>query len=161
MYVDVLAEFSKDGLLIPKEITWEDGRKYEITRVKDKRRAASTRAGGVGERYTCVVDGKEIFLFYLLISLCMGRMKKNQNCYLRQWMFFQIWMNCRTKKTNNKRFVRYSEGAEMYSMSVSKFMQLAKDAKACYKVNQLVLVNLDIIDEYLETFHIVDDEFYK
>ena len=64
IYVDVLAEFSKDGLLIPKEITWEDGRKYEITRVKDKRRAASTRAGGVGERYTCVVDGKEIFLFY-------------------------------------------------------------------------------------------------
>ncbi|WP_243442031.1 DEAD/DEAH box helicase family protein, partial [Roseburia intestinalis] len=56
--------FSKDGLLIPKEITWEDGRKYEITRVKDKRRAASTRAGGVGERYTCVVAGKEIFLFY-------------------------------------------------------------------------------------------------
>lgn len=49
----------------------------------------------------------------------------------------------------------------MYSMSVSKFMQLAKDAKACYKVNQLVLVNLDIIDEYLETFHTVDDEFYK
>ena len=42
VYVDVLAEFSKDGLLIPKEITWEDGRKYEITRVKDKRRAAST-----------------------------------------------------------------------------------------------------------------------
>ena len=64
VYVDVLAEFSKDGLLIPKEITWEDGRKYEITRVKDKRRAASTRAGGVGERYTCVVAGKEIFLFY-------------------------------------------------------------------------------------------------
>ena len=64
VYVDVLAEFSRDGLLIPKEITWEDGRKYEITRVKDKRRAASTRAGGVGERYTCVVAGKEIFLFY-------------------------------------------------------------------------------------------------
>jgi len=64
VYVDVLAEFSKDGILIPKEITWEDGRKYEITRVKDKRRAASTKAGGVGERYTCVVDGKEIFLFY-------------------------------------------------------------------------------------------------
>ena len=70
-------------------------------------------------------------------------------------------MDNRTKKTNNKRFVRHPEGAEMYSMSVSKFMQMAKDAKACYKVNQLVLVNLDIIDEYLETFRIVDDEFYK
>lgn len=70
-------------------------------------------------------------------------------------------MDERTRKTKNKRFVRYTEGAEMYSMSLSKFQQLAKDAKACYKVNQLVLVNLDIIDEYLETFRIVDDCFYK
>lgn len=65
------------------------------------------------------------------------------------------------RNSKGKRFVRYPEGAEMYSISTSKFMQLAKDAKACYKVNQLVLVNLDIIDEYLETFHIVDDAFYK
>ena len=67
-------------------------------------------------------------------------------------------MDNRTKKTNNKRFVRYPE---MYSMSLSKFQQLAKDAKACYKMNRLVLVNLDILDEYLETFHIEDEEFYK
>ena len=70
-------------------------------------------------------------------------------------------MDSRTKKTNNKRFVRYPEGAEMYSMSLSKFQQLAKDAKECYKMNSLVLVNLDILDEYLETFHIEDEEFYK
>ena len=70
-------------------------------------------------------------------------------------------MDNRKKKTNNKRFVRYPEGAQMYSMSLSKFQQLAKDAKACYKMNRLVLVNLDILDEYLETFHIEDEEFYK
>ena len=70
-------------------------------------------------------------------------------------------MDSRTRKTNNKRFVRYPEGAEMYSMSLSKFQQLAKDAKACYKMNRRVLVNLDILDEYLETFHIEDEEFYK
>ena len=70
-------------------------------------------------------------------------------------------MDSRTKKTKNKRFVRYPEGAEMYSMSLSKFQQLAKDAKACYKMNRLVLVNLDILEEYLETFHIEDEEFYK
>ena len=70
-------------------------------------------------------------------------------------------MDSKTKKTNNKRFVRYPEGAEMYSMSLSKFQQLAKYAKACYKMNRLVLVNLDILDEYLETFHIEDEEFYK
>ena len=67
----------------------------------------------------------------------------------------------KTRKTNNKRFVRYSEGAEMYSMGKTKFQELAKDAKACYKVNQLVLVNLDILDAYLETFRITDEDFYK
>lgn len=60
-----------------------------------------------------------------------------------------------------KKFVRYSEGAKMYSMGLSKFQELAKDAKACYKVGQLVLVNTEIIDEYLETFRIVEDDFYK
>ena len=33
--------------------------------------------------------------------------------------------------------------------------------KACYKVGQLVLVNTEILDEYLETFRIVEDDFYK
>jgi hypothetical protein len=61
----------------------------------------------------------------------------------------------------DKRFVRYKDGAEMYSMSLSKFQQLAKDANACYKVNQLVLVNLDILDEYLETYHITDSNYYR
>lgn len=65
------------------------------------------------------------------------------------------------KKDKMKRFVRYADGAQMYSMSLSKFQQLAKDAKACYKVNQLVLVNLDILDEYLETFRITEEGFYK
>ena len=64
------------------------------------------------------------------------------------------------KKNGNTKFVRYSEGAEMYHMSVSKFMQMAKDAKAIYKLGQLVLVNLKIFDEYIETFHLVVDECF-
>ena len=64
VYVDVTAEFSKDGRLVPKSFIWEDGIEYEITRVKDVRRAASLKAGGVGERYTCLIQGKEVYLFY-------------------------------------------------------------------------------------------------
>ena len=48
-----------------------------------------------------------------------------------------------------------------YDMGLTKFQELAKDAKACYKINQLVLVNLDVLDEYLETFRITEDSFYK
>ncbi len=58
--------------------------------------------------------------------------------------------------SNPKKFVRYKQGAELYSMCQSKFEQLAKDAGACYKINKLVLVNLELIDKYLESFHIVE-----
>ena len=52
-----------------------------------------------------------------------------------------------------KKFVRYGEGAQLYSMSQSTFEKLAKEAKAIYKYNKLVLVNTEKIDEYLELFH--------
>ncbi len=55
-----------------------------------------------------------------------------------------------------KKFVRYSDGAKMYSMGMTKFQEVAKDAKACYKIGQLVLVNTEILDKYLETFNITD-----
>lgn len=58
---------------------------------------------------------------------------------------------------DNKKFVRYKEGAKMYSMGLTKFQELAKEAKACYKMGQLVLVNTEIIDKYLEQFRITDD----
>ena len=56
-----------------------------------------------------------------------------------------------TKKAA-KKWVRYSEGAEQYSMGVTKFMEPAKEAKAVYKVDKIVLVNCDIFDKFLETF---------
>ena len=64
VYVDVTAEFSKEGDLVPKSFRWEDGQVYEIERIKDVRRAASLKAGGVGMRYTCVIDGQEKHRFY-------------------------------------------------------------------------------------------------
>ncbi len=65
-------------------------------------------------------------------------------------------MRLSEKMSNPKKFVRYKQGAELYSMCQSKFEQLAKDAGACYKINKLVLVNLELIDKYLESFHIVE-----
>ena len=64
VYVDVNATFTKDGRLLPKSFIWLDGHKYEIQRIKQICRAASLRAGGVGTRYTCVIDGKESHLYY-------------------------------------------------------------------------------------------------
>ena len=52
-----------------------------------------------------------------------------------------------------KRFVRYEEGAKKYSMGLSKFQTLAREAKATYKVDKLVLVNCDLFEKYLEKVH--------
>lgn len=59
VYVDVVAEFSKEGCLIPILFVWEDGRKYKIDKVLKIERCASRKAGGVGTMYTCMVQGKE------------------------------------------------------------------------------------------------------
>ena len=55
-------------------------------------------------------------------------------------------------KEKKKKFVRYQEGADIYSMSVRKFQDLAKDAGAIYTVGKMALVNCEIFDQYMETF---------
>ena len=62
--------------------------------------------------------------------------------------------NVETTKKVAKKFVRYQEGAERYSMGVTKFTELAKEAKAVYKIDKVALVNCDILDQYLETFRV-------
>ena len=64
VYVNVMAEFTKDGRLLPRSFIWKDGQVYEIQRVTDVRRAASLKAGGVEIRYTYIVNGRESHLFY-------------------------------------------------------------------------------------------------
>ena len=63
-YVQVVATFTEDGKLLPLWVIWEDGRKFEVDRVKQCVRAASRKAGGVGWRYTCMIRGKEAVLYY-------------------------------------------------------------------------------------------------
>ena len=53
-----------------------------------------------------------------------------------------------------RKFVRYKEGTAMYGMGISKFQELAKEAHATYKIKQLVLVNIEILAEYLELFRV-------
>ncbi len=62
--IAVKAEFDVSGQLTPISFRWENGMDYAISRVIDRRRAASLKAGGSGIRYTCKVDGKLIYLFY-------------------------------------------------------------------------------------------------
>ena len=63
VYVDVNADHLKYGSCRPRKIRFEDGSVFEIDRLKYRCRAASTKVGGTGIRYTVMIRGVETFLF--------------------------------------------------------------------------------------------------
>ena len=64
VYVPVRADFLADGTLLPREIIWEDGEKYEIDKVINITQAPARKAGGQGDRYTIQVHGQQSYLFF-------------------------------------------------------------------------------------------------
>ena len=64
VYVAVKADFKEDGTMLPRELTWEDGEKYEIDRVSQICQAAAMKAGGQGDRYTIWIGNRQSYLFF-------------------------------------------------------------------------------------------------
>ena len=61
--VTVVARMLENGSVIPIEIVWEDGRRFSIDRIIDKRKASSTKGGGMGIRYTVRIGNVQKYLF--------------------------------------------------------------------------------------------------
>ena len=51
-----------------------------------------------------------------------------------------------------KKYVRYEEGAILYSLGINSFRQNAQDAHAIVRLKRIALVNVEVLDEYLESF---------
>lgn len=49
-----------------------------------------------------------------------------------------------------KKYVRYKEGADLYSLGIHGFQALAKEAGAVRKINGVCLVNIEVLNEYIE-----------
>lgn len=64
VYVKVTSDFDATGYMVPKAITWSDGRTFKIDVVKDFRPASALVKGHTGDCYTVVIRGEERFLFF-------------------------------------------------------------------------------------------------
>ena len=73
-------------------------------------------------------------------------------------MMKDMGFNYREVEESRKKFVRYKDGCKVYGMGISKFQEIAKKANAVYKVNQMVLVNTEILDRYLERYRVLSKE---
>lgn len=62
-YVPVVVRFDTEGKLRPLVIEFDEEHKYPVDRVLDVRRAACQRVGGVGDRYTCQINGQATYLW--------------------------------------------------------------------------------------------------
>lgn len=63
-YVAVVCRYDEDGRMHPLTVLWDDGRRFDVERVLDVRRAASLKAGGTGIRYQCEILGRETHLYF-------------------------------------------------------------------------------------------------
>ena len=63
-YVDVVSLTTADGLVTPQCIIWDDGRRYTVSKVLDRRQAHSLKTGGCGTRYTIRVGAQQTYLYY-------------------------------------------------------------------------------------------------
>lgn len=50
----------------------------------------------------------------------------------------------------SRKFVSYSEGAKLYCIPYYSFVRLAKEAKANYTMRKNVIVDVELIERYLE-----------
>ena len=53
-----------------------------------------------------------------------------------------------------KKWMRCKEGTRTYSMSRPKLIELARDAGAAYKIDSMILIDIEVFERYLETFKI-------
>ena len=61
--VGVTLKVSPEGNVRPLTITFENGKTYTIDRLKERKRAAATKVGGTGIRYTVVIQNRETYQF--------------------------------------------------------------------------------------------------
>ena len=53
-------------------------------------------------------------------------------------------------REGTKKYVRYDEGAKLYSIGRNSFIELARDADAVYKIKGCAVVNINKIDRFIE-----------
>lgn len=62
-YLTVVALMQQDKNPVPQQIIWDTGKIYEIDKVLDERKRASTKGGGAGIRYKIKINNQERYLF--------------------------------------------------------------------------------------------------
>lgn len=53
-----------------------------------------------------------------------------------------------------KKYFRLQETADLFSIGINKTRELAEEAEAVYKVDGMVLINIELFEKHLETYRV-------
>lgn len=56
-------------------------------------------------------------------------------------------------RCSQKQYVSYEEGAKLYSLGRNSFIELAQEANAVRKIGARAIVNVQKVNEYIETMY--------
>ena len=62
-YIEVHAKMPPTSWPLPLKIIWDDGKTYEIDKILDIKKRASTKGGGAGIRYLVKIKNQTRYLF--------------------------------------------------------------------------------------------------
>lgn len=66
----------------------------------------------------------------------------------------EILENVHKRMDKRKKFIKYSEAEERYGLGITTLRKMANDCNALYKVGKSALINVEIFDEYMESFKV-------
>ena len=61
--ITVIAKMDENSKVTPLQIIWQDGRIFEVDKILDIRKKASTKGGGKGLRYTVLIKNQERYIW--------------------------------------------------------------------------------------------------
>lgn len=57
------------------------------------------------------------------------------------------------ERRSNRKYLRFKDACEAYSLGKEKMHDLAVEARAIYKIDRAVLVNCDVFERHLESYY--------
>ncbi len=62
--------------------------------------------------------------------------------------------NIQKRQDERRMLISYEEASKRYSLGVTSLRKRAKECRALYKIGRSALINVRIMDEYMETFRV-------
>ncbi len=136
-------------------VTYYQGARYYDMGYSAFKKLAKKAGANLPIRKTCIIDLDKVDAY--LAYLHKQEVIKKDNEISKQKLEEEEMRRLENQflealtEAEKKNYIRYDEGALLYSMSMDSFRKLAMEAGATHQVGHMILVNKKVVDDYIES----------